>query len=496
MRTILNWSVNGFLFLFLAGLLVAYPIIVGNLPARVYTAQQSEFLSYTSSRTITQDQTVFNVIEPSGQVRPAVFSGWQNQVQAHLHGRYEEQDGVVAAVYDLDFTSHYTLTYSGTPPTTTLELIFPFPRNLETLHEVRFMVDGQEISDATYTTESIRWEADLESGQARHIVISYKANGANGFSYGLNRDRRSDLLSATITVSGLIGSDIPRASLPLTEQGTAEASETFTWRYQNLVANRDIQLNLPTQLSFAQRVAALQDSFLTMALLAPFLVTLFLLSLTALMQLGGLKLGLPHYLLMGCALALFYPTLTFLSGLLPLALAAVLALTAVSGMILLFLTLTVGWRPSWWRASLLLFIFLGLFSLGIFTPWRGLLMSTGGLLLVGVFMVLYARRPLGLDFAFITSDDGEDDEEPKLEEPAAVTTPAPHATTRHCPRCARTLSDDYEFCPACGYDVRRFQQCGQCGHGQLVPVELEKAFCVQCGQKLTIFPLPDVNKRP
>lgn len=489
MRTILNWSVNGFLFLFLAGLLVAYPIIVGNLPARVYTAQQSEFLSYTSGRTITQDQTVFNVIEQGGQVRPAVFSGWQNQVQAHLHGRYEEQDGVVAAVYDLDFTSHYTLTYSGTPPTTTLELIFPFPRNLETLHEVRFMVDGREISDATFTTESIRWEATLESGQARHIVISYKANGANGFSYGLNRDRRSDLLSATITVSGLVGSDIPRASLPLTEQQTAETSETFTWRYQNLVANRDIQLNLPTQLSFAQRVAALQDQFLALALLAPFLVTFFLFALAAMMRLGNLKLQLPHYLLIGCVLALFYPTLTFLSGLLPLILAASLALAAVAGLILLFLTLTVGWPATWWRAGFLLFIFLGLFSLGILTPWWGLLMSTGGLLLVGALMVLYARRPEGLEFAFITTEDEEEDDEepePELEQPTAVVTPPAHAATRHCPRCARTLSDDYEFCPACGYDVRRFQRCGQCGQGQLVPVELEKAFCVQCGQKMSV----------
>ena len=136
---------------------------------------------------------------------------------------------------------------------------------------VQYDLDGEEPPDAEYTLQGIGWLTDLEAGEEHQIAISYKADGANSFAYGLAQGQRSDELDVTVSVSGLTGSEVPRTSLPTTATEVADAGETFTWDYTGLIPNRDIRLTLPSRLSFAQRVAQLQGDFRLMAVLAPFL---------------------------------------------------------------------------------------------------------------------------------------------------------------------------------------------------------------------------------
>ncbi|MCD6344034.1 MAG: hypothetical protein J7M17_00310, partial [Anaerolineae bacterium] len=345
--------------------------------------------------------------------------------------------------------------YTGPLTTTNIELFFPFPSNLETLHEVSFLVDDVEPSGVGYTMSGIGWNTTLEAGKELQISISYQANGANSFTYALNQNQRSDV-DVAFTVVGLTGSEVPQWSLPSTANELTEEGETFTWDYNNLIANRDIRLVLPSRLSFAQRVAQLQDDFLSLAILAPFLVGLALASLSALCHLSDVRLQLPSYLLTGLGLALFYPLLTFLSGLMNVTLAAMLALLIISALVVLFLKRATGRRQVGWGVAWLLLIFLGCFSLGTLTPWRGLLMTVGGLLFVGGFMLLYARRPQPPEpapapepLAVVPefAPEPEPEPEPEIElEPE----PEPEPAGYHCPRCGLTLADAYHFCPGCG----------------------------------------------
>ncbi|MGD1996793.1 MAG: zinc ribbon domain-containing protein [Anaerolineae bacterium] len=461
--------VNGLLLLGLASLLIAYIVVVSDLPSRIYTAAQQEYLSRNYARSISQLPLRLNVTPPEGQIAPAILPGRESRVRATLIARYEEQEGVSVTVYDLSFDGKYDLTNPG-QVTSTVEVFFPFPSNLQTLHDVRFLINDEEPSQAQYTTQGISCQTELQPGEGKQITISYKADGANSFTYGLHRDQRSDV-DVTITVLGLVGSEVPNISLPPTLSEETDGGQSFTWRYTDLIANRDIRLTLPTQLSFAQRVARLQDDFRALATLAPLLVGLFLAALVGLLHMAGVRLPMAGYLLLGLALALFYPMLTFLSGLVHVVVAATLALLLVSGLCVLFLGLTIGWGRTWWRVGLLLIIFLGFFSLGMLTPWRGLLLTCGGLLLLSTYMLLYARRPTM----------------PEPEPSSAPTpTPEPQPTSRdrHCPHCGRALEDDYDFCPACGHDTRSLLRCVACGHEQFVPAELRDAHCIRCGRPL------------
>jgi hypothetical protein len=47
------------------------------------------------------------------------------------------------------------------------------------------------------------------------------------------------------------------------------------------------------------------------------------------------------------------------------------------------------------------------------------------------------------------------------------------------------LLEDYRFCPDCGRDASQIHHCDNCGHEQFLPPELEKVYCLCCGEPLT-----------
>jgi hypothetical protein len=363
--------INALLVVGIVVLLGTYFAVVSDLPARVYTVTQREYLAYNSMRSISQLPPTWNVIESKGHIVPMTFPGQNSRVRATLVARYEEHEGVSATLYDLDFRGEYRLTHTG-PASTIVELFFPFPGNLETLHDVHLKVDGQEPEDVQYSTSGISWRTQIETGQERQIDVSYRADGASSFTYGLPQNQRADV-DIVIHVVGLTGSKVLKSSLPASASEATDSGEIWTWNYRALIADRDIRLDLPARLSFAQRVARLQDDFRALAGLAPFLVVLFMASLGGVLYLSGVRLRLLGYLLAGFGLALFYPLLTFLSGIVDVTLASILSLVIVSGLLVAFVSLAVGWRQGGWRVGLLLIIFLGFFSLGMLTAWRGLL---------------------------------------------------------------------------------------------------------------------------
>lgn len=491
--------VHGSLLLVLVALLATYLLLVSDLPARVYTVEERAFLAYNDARRVAQFAPTWNVVLPGGDATSMQLPGQENRVRATLVAREEEQGGVSVTAYDLDFQGEYRLAHTEAM-NTTIALFFPFPRNLDTLHEVRFTVDGAEPPGATYTTQGIFWETVLEPGQEQQIEVSYRAEGANSFSYGLQHEQRADV-DVVLRVEGLTGSKVAASSLPASGHEPNAEGEVWTWHYPLLIADRDIRLDLPTRRSFSQRVAALQDDFRLLGGLAPFLTAGYLASLAGALRLGGVRLRVTSYLLVGCGVVFFYPLLTFLSSTVALPLAAGLSLALVSALVLVYLGWTAGWRATAGQAGLLLTIFLGLFSLGILSPWHELLWTAGGLLLLGTFMVLYARYRASLPPEPEPAPPAESIEtQPQAE---AVSTPiqvadvplpieeaAPPPEEIHCPYCARRLAEGDRFCPNCGHDTAQLRRCPACGRQQIVPAELEPAHCLYCGEAIAPRPSP------
>ena len=108
--------INIFLVAGLIGLLAVYVVIVSDLPSRLYTADQWEYLSYNAARSITQSAPTLEAEMDEmkeGVFVTAALSEWETNVDATLTANYEEQAGVNITVYDLDYQSEYLLTYPG-----------------------------------------------------------------------------------------------------------------------------------------------------------------------------------------------------------------------------------------------------------------------------------------------------------------------------------------------------------------------------------------------
>jgi hypothetical protein len=471
----------------LTAVLVTYAAVVDDLPGRIYTPVQHAFLSYNRGRMIVQEAPILNYLSSAGEIVPAALIGDEHSVRATLIGRYEERDRVSVTVYDLDFRGEYRLAHSGAP-SATVEWFFPFPANLDTLHDVRFLVGDREPDGVDYSTQGIRWTTRLETGEELDVAVSYRAQGASSFSYSLPRERRVDV-DVIVTVEGLAGSESTQDFLRPTSAKEFQNGELFSWTYQNLIADRDIQLLLPAQLSFAQRVARLQGEFQVLSHLAPALVLAFLATLAALARLSDVRLRLEVYLIAGVGLALSYPLLTFLSGLVEIRLAALLSGALVFALLIAFLGRAAGRGQFRWPVGLLLLVFLGFFSLGMLTPWRGLSLTAGAVLLVVLFMALLTRHPAGPVFAAqqvrepLTPEPRTAEPKSGLEEEVLSSEPAqgPEPAGPHCPFCGNRLGETYRFCPACGHGTDQIAACSHCGSRQFIPAGQESVHCLACG---------------
>jgi hypothetical protein len=361
------------------------------------------------------------------------------------------------------------------------------------LHDVQFLVDGEEPDDAQYSLQGIRWQTTLNPEEEREIEVRYKAKGVGSFAYSLDHNRRIRSLDAEIQVRGVAGTEVPNHALAPSAHTPSDDADAFSWRYQGLITDQDIAIELPAKLSLSQKVEKMSSLLANLSFLAPVLMVSFLACLTLALRLSELRLRLEHYLLIGLGFFLFYPLLIFLASVLGLTLAAALSLLAIGGLVLAFVRKVESSSQIWVSAAFLLAVFLGLFSLGLLTRWRGLLFTVGGILLVGFFMQLAARFKAKEPVSSPVSPEEEGatvvEAEMGVEEIGRIANPAGADThweaeetfEKFCPRCGRGLLPDYTFCPGCGHDERAFLGCQHCGRQHYATDRESLAFCPSCG---------------
>jgi hypothetical protein len=493
-------SPSAVLGLILVSLIVAFVGVVGDLRTQVYTPSQRHFIEDNVYKTIAQRGVEVNFVAPAGALMPAFIGALDNHISVELEVRYEDREGITLTFYDLNFVGLYRIANPAQAtmnseaqaeeiPTSTItaELFFPFPGTVDMLHNVQFLVDGEEPADAQYSLQGIRWQTTLSPEEEREIEVRYKAKGVGSFAYSLDHNRRIRNLDAEIQVRGVAGTEVPKHALAPSAHTPGDDGDVFSWRYQNLIADQDIAIELPARLSLSQKVEKMSPLFAGLSFLAPALMVSFLACLAMALRLSEVRLRLEHYLLMGLGFFLFYPLLIFLASVLGLTAAAALSLLVIGGLVLVFLRRVESSHQLWAYAAFLLAVFLGLFSLGLLTRWRGLLLTVGGILLVGFFMQLAARLkakesaspPASLEQEGPTVVEAEAKVEVEIEETAEQLTE--ETFEKFCPRCGRGLLPDYTFCPGCGHDERAFLACQHCGRQHYATDRESLAFCPSCG---------------
>lgn len=294
--------------------------------------------------------------------------------------------------YVLEFDGRYVVRNPEDHPVVA-DFVFPFPANTTSKWDTVLLVDEKEPRDARFTNRQVTWSTEIPAGKATSIQIAYKTRGSSSFSYDLPHDYRVRNLDVAMTVIGA-GRDIqipedslePSEPLRRTDDGR---TWTVSWKYEDVVVDRDIEVLL----SGGRKpvfTAAMLDRLRWLGVLS---LALFLLAMTTAARVERRSIASYEYLLAAICFVLFYPLLAFLSAYLPLPYALALSLALVAGMIIRY-TVAVTDAPFALKyVGSSLAVFLGFSSVVILAPAAtGLATVLGGLLVVGLFMEVTARR--------------------------------------------------------------------------------------------------------
>ncbi len=476
-----------------------------------YTADEEQWLTENRQRQMVQAAPTINAYKYEGSTSgivdfydsdkpiaapPIATGARESRVTADLKVSYKQQGGATVTAYDLQFNAAYLINNPAAQQVI-LDLVFPFPQNAAVLSEVNFEVDGVEPADVSYSMQYIRWRAVLEPGKDYKIEIHYRAEGVGSFGYGLPSAQRIRDFDLQVTIQGASEINIPESALGPTEQKDEDGKKSLTWRYNDVITNRSVQIELPARpsLAFAQKVEKLGDFFINLALAAPLMTVFFLLCLWVIARLESLRVAAENHVLLGIGFFLFYPLFIFSAGFLELPLAYIIALVVAGAMVLAYGVRVFSKRLAAIYLVPLLVVFFGLMTRAL-TVERfvdfGLMLVVSGVVLVALFMwrIGQARKlmatspepPAGP--APVVGQAPSTPATPVQEaaKPAPAQAPRPPSPERYCAHCGKRVEPGFKFCPHCGEDAQVLHKCAACGL-EYIPAEGMPAYCPACGKK-------------
>jgi hypothetical protein len=489
------------LILILLGMMVGSIGLTSQLPRRVYTTEQQEWLALNNQLRVRQsapemNYSPFSALGDKSFVipKPAALGARESHITADMNVRYKEKNGATVTAYDLRFAAAYLIANPDAQHPITLEMNFPFPLTAAVLSEVTFVVDGVEPPGVTFSMPGINWKAVLDPGQERKVEVRYRAEGVGSFAYDVPQSQRMRDFDLRVTIRGAHEITLPESALEPTERQNGDNETVLSWRYLNTLTNRNVQVELPARprLAFAQRVEQLGPFFLQLALAAPVLTALFLLLWLAFTRLESPRVAHEHTALLGIGFFLFYPLFIFLAAFVELSLAWALALIVAGALVVGFSVRLLGGRLATIYLIPLLIIFYGLLARGLTEPrYLGLMLVISSVMLLALAMWRLSNRKRPV----IATPAPVEEAKPSalVQEEAPVEKAKPDVSPvdddekdeRYCGHCGQRIKGSFKFCPQCGQGTQVTRQCERCGL-EYIPSENAPSFCPACGNSLAV----------
>lgn len=278
--------------------------------------------------------------------------------------------GARRSYYNANFSAQYAFTNPLKKPVTA-RFMFPLPQGSGTLSDFQVIVDGQELSAADLANGN-GWEGQLAAGQKVNVQVTYRHQGARGWSYLLGA-RREPMRDFALNVKTNQPAKFRRYSLYPNRMVSTLGGKNLSWELKNVITAQDISLSFTS--------SSLRETLTKLYTFAPFallLAGLFgalwtrwrRLSVTPL-PVALAALGILAGTAFGGVLMNYLPA--YIAGIIGAALAAVLALRALG--------------KAYWPPILL----------AVALPLAFLWVGNAGLIIVGVgvlaFAVLVWTRP-------------------------------------------------------------------------------------------------------
>lgn len=202
--------------------------------------------------------------------------------------------------FEADFKGQFLLKGIKNEP---VRLDFKFPRGTTEARDVslKFITEtgAEEPEHVIYDREGIFWTGILPEDKEIKAEISFIALGRNSFEYILPPSQRANMVEIELTMNESPVYIIPDWAL----QPTSITGPVISWKFNNLVTDRDITVEFPEALSPAGRVVL-------MCKLVGIAVLFFGLGFWYLCALyrpeGLISFRFPHFLLLALTYSLFF----------------------------------------------------------------------------------------------------------------------------------------------------------------------------------------------
>ncbi len=405
----------------------------------------------------------------------------ETDVDLDLTVNYKKQDEVYLTTYDAVFTGDYIFENPDPKNESKIVLTFPFPPNVNTLSDLTLTVDGKEADNTRVSMHGITWAGWFEPEESKKIHVGYAAQGIDDFSYAVDHERLNPYFRLVAVVHGVDDVALPNDCLRLQEKEDKDGALELTWFHKDLITSRDIMIDLPDrepELTFAARLQKYADRFTVLCRVAPLFGVMFLGATMLSAWVGAPKLTRESHVLLVLNFLLFYPFIIFTSGFTGVTVAfwiGAVLITVINGLY--------AWRAAGfgmlWRTLLFTAVFLGLFSFAVLHErLTGLLISVGGVIIVGFFMLSHSLWPppkKELPPPIV---------EPEDLEPAPIPVDSVLAIEGgYCAHCGATMGEGFKFCPQCARQAHEVTRCANCGAETCAACGTEFGHCPKCGTK-------------
>jgi inner membrane protein involved in colicin E2 resistance len=287
--------------------------------------------------------------------------------------------------YEVRFKAVYTIENTH-PDQRAFGVRFRFPAATAIYDDFVLTLDGAAVPLTGDLTKEVIARAVVAPGARATLDVAYRSRGLETWQYGFGGQGVSRVQDFSLVLgTNFDRIDFPAGTMSPSAKSPSGDGWTLTWRFANLVTGQAIGVELPNRLNPGPLAARI-------TFFAPVSLLFFLTVMVMLGVVTGRNLHPMNYFFVSAAFFAFHLLLAYLVDHLSIHVTFLLAALVSVGLVLSYLRLVAGARPSLVHAGAAQIVFLVLLSYAFFFEgFAGFTVTIGAVLTLFVLMQMTAR---------------------------------------------------------------------------------------------------------
>jgi hypothetical protein len=307
-----------------------------------------------------------------------------SDIRVKLHLEHRQKGLLWFPTYGVEFDSNYEFK-NDTAVSRAVTVLFPLETGNSVYDGFRITEESGAARPIAVTSDGARFSTTLAPGERLAFGVRYKARGRSAWRYSLTRGAGRVDRFHMVLATDFPNIDFPAGSLSPSKHGPSGSGWQGEWRFDSLVANAGIGIELPQKLNpgpLASRIT----------FFAPVGLLFFLFVASVLGAARKMRLHPMHYFFIGCAFFAFHLLFAYTVDHIALATAFLVSSSVSFALLVSYAHWFVGLKRALLFLGFPQLLYLVLFSATFFWQgFTGLAIAVGAILTLFVIMQIVGR---------------------------------------------------------------------------------------------------------